>query len=43
MKRLMLLPQKMTKEVKTLKQEIEEEKYKRIKAKEHSQHLSEVR
>ena len=43
MKRLMLLPQKMTKEVKTLKQEIEEEKYKRIKAEERSEHLSGVR
>ena len=40
---LMLLPQRMTEEVKTLKQEIEEEKYKRIKAEERSEHLSGVR
>ena len=39
----MLLLQRETEEVKTLKQEIEEEKYKRIKAEERSQHLSEVR
>ena len=41
--RLMLSAQRMTEEVKTLILELEEEKCKRIKAEECSQHLSEVR
>ena len=41
--RSMLTAHRMTEAVKTLMQELKEEKYKRIKAKEHHQHLSEVR